>query len=85
MLRASFVTDLRIDTRVVEVPTLIVHGDSDVMVPFEVSARRVGEAILHGELKVYENASHGLFVSHKDRLNGDLLSFLGLRRKEKSS
>ena len=84
MLRASFVTDLRIDTRAVAVPTLIVHGDTDVMVPFEVSARRVAEAIPHAELKVYENASHGLFVSHKDRLNGDLLSLLGLPRKEKS-
>jgi non-heme chloroperoxidase len=41
-----------------------------MMVPFELSSRRVAETVPHSELKVYENASHGLFVSHKDRLNG---------------
>jgi pimeloyl-ACP methyl ester carboxylesterase len=76
MLRTSFVADLRADTRALAVPTLVVHGDSDMMVPFEVSGRRVAEAIPHSELKVYENASHGPFVSHKDRLNGDLHSFV---------
>jgi non-heme chloroperoxidase len=59
------------------VPTLIVHGASDVMVPFEASARRLAREIPHAELEVYENASHGPFVSHKERLNRDLLSFLG--------
>ena len=78
MLRSSFVTDFRADTRSVDVPTLIIHGDSDVMVPFEVSSRRLAEEIPHNELKVYENASHGLFVSHKDRINADLLAFLGV-------
>ena len=60
-------------------PTLIIHGDSDVMVPFEVSSRRLAEEIPHNELEVYENASHGLFVSHKNQLNDDLLSFSRLR------
>jgi non-heme chloroperoxidase len=76
MLRTFFTTDLRSDMRAVTVPTLIVHGAADMMVPFELSSRRVAEAVPHSELKVYENASHGLFVSHKDRLNGDLLSFV---------
>ena len=80
--RASFVTDLRPDARAVAVPTLVVHGDSDSMVPFEVSSSRVAEAIPNAELKVYENASHGLFVSHKERLSRDLLSFSGLRKEE---
>lgn len=44
---------------------------------FEASARRVAEAVPHAELKVYENASHGPFVSHKEQLNRDLLSLLG--------
>jgi non-heme chloroperoxidase len=79
MLRAGFVTDFRADTRAVEVPTLIIHGDSDVMVPFEVSSRRLAEEIPRNELEVYENASHGLFVSHKTQLNDDLLSFSKLR------
>ena len=62
--------------RAVSVPTLIVHGAADMMVPFEPSGRRVAEAVPHSDLKVYENASHGLFVNHKERLNGDLLSFV---------
>jgi len=76
MLRTFFTTDLRSDMRAVSVPTLIVHGAADMMVPFEPSGRRVAEAVPHSDLKVYENASHGLFVSHKERLNGDLLSFV---------
>jgi non-heme chloroperoxidase len=76
-IRAVYTTDLRPDAREVAVPTLIVHGAADVMVPFEASARRLAEEISHAELRVYENASHGPFVSHKDRLNDDLLSFMG--------
>ena len=76
MLRTFFTTDLRSDMSAVSVPTLIVHGASDMMVPFELTSRRVAEAVAHSELEVYENASHGLFVSHKDRLNDDLLSFV---------
>lgn len=76
MQRASFATDLRGDVRAVATPTLIVHGDSDAMAPFEVSGHKIAEAIPHADLRVYENASHGLFFSHKDRLNADLLSFV---------
>ncbi len=77
MQRESFAADLRPDTREVAVPALIVHGDSDAMAPLESTGRKVANAIPHCELHVYENASHGLFVSHKARLNGDLLSFVG--------
>lgn len=80
-IRAVYTTDLRPDARGITVPTLIVHGDADVMVPFEASARRVAEEIPHAGLKVYENASHGPFISHKDRLNDDLLSFMGAPAK----
>jgi non-heme chloroperoxidase len=80
-IRAVYTTDLRPDARSTTVPTLIVHGDSDVMVPFELSARRLAGEIPRAELTVYENASHGPFISHKDRLNDDLLSFLGAPSK----
>jgi len=80
-IRAVYTTDLRPDARGIDVPTLIVHGDSDVMVPFEVSASRLAGEIPHAELNVYQNASHGPFVSHKERLNDDLLSFLGASSK----
>ncbi|MGH3086286.1 MAG: alpha/beta fold hydrolase, partial [Rubrobacteraceae bacterium] len=76
-IRAVYTTDLRADAREMDVPTLIVHGAADVMAPFEASARRLAEEIPHAKLVVYENASHGPFISHKELLNDDLLSFLG--------
>jgi non-heme chloroperoxidase len=76
MFRAFTHTDFRADLAAVEVPTLVVHGDSDAMIPFEVSARRTAAAIPHSQLKLYENASHGLFVSHRQRLNADLIEFM---------
>ena len=76
--RASFKTDFRAEMRTIAVPTLIIHGDADVMVPFEISSRKVAKTIPNATLKVYKNASHGLFISHKNRLNSDLLSFSGL-------
>ncbi len=77
MVRAFSETDLRPDMRAFTIPTLIVHGDSDQIVPFEVSGRRTAEAVPDSRLEVYEGASHGLFFTHKDRLNGDLLAFVG--------
>ena len=84
-IRAVYTTDLRPDARGTTVPTLIVHGDADIMVPFEISARRLVEEMPRAELKVYENASHGPFISHKERLNDDLLTFLGHQTKAKLS
>lgn len=80
-IRAVYTTDLRADARKINVPTLIVHGAADIMVPFEASARRLAEEIPHAELKVYENASYGPFISHRERLGEDLLSFLGSTAK----
>lgn len=64
------------DLAAVKVPALIVHGDSDAMIPFQVSARRTAAAIPHSQLKLYQHASHGLFVSHRQRLNADLIEFI---------
>ena len=57
-------------------PTLIVHGDDDQIVPIVASAHRSSEIVENATLKVYEGAPHGLAVTHKDRLNDDLLAFL---------
>jgi non-heme chloroperoxidase len=75
MVRAFSRTDFRSDMPAFTVPTLIIHGDSDHTVPLEVSARKTAAAIPGSELRVYEGAAHGLFVSDKDRLNADLLAF----------
>lgn len=76
MFRAFTHSDFRADLAAVGLPTLIIHGDRDTMAPFDASARRVAAAVPHSELKLYQNASHGVFVSHKERLNADLIDFI---------
>lgn len=70
--------DLRDDMASFTMPTIIVHGDHDALVPIEVSARRAAPMIDNCELVVYENASHWPFVTHRERLNEQLLAFAGV-------
>ncbi len=69
-------TDFRNDLGKITVPTLVLHGDSDTIVPFEVSGKRTGEAIPTSETVVIEGAPHGLTVSHREEWNRHLLEFL---------
>ncbi len=69
-------TDFRLDLPAVTVPTLIVHGTADAIVPIECSGRPANEAIASATLKEYEGAPHGLFATHRDQLTSDLLAFL---------
>jgi non-heme chloroperoxidase len=69
-------TDFRDDLTKITVPTLVIHGDSDAIVPFEVSGKRTHEAIPNSELVVIEGAPHGLTVSHRDEWNEHVLAFL---------
>jgi non-heme chloroperoxidase len=69
-------TDLRPDLGRVDVPTLIVHGDADEVVPLDLGGRATAALVPHAELKVYPGAPHGLTHTHADRLNADLLTFL---------
>lgn len=69
-------TDFRDDLTTIKVPTLIIHGDDDKTVPFEASGQLTHQMIPHSELLVYEGAPHGLFVTEKERLNDDLISFI---------
>lgn len=69
-------TDFRADLAAVTVPTLVIHGNSDATVPFEVSGKRTHEAIAGSELVVIEGAPHGLNVSHAKEFNSALLDFL---------
>jgi non-heme chloroperoxidase len=57
------------------VPTLIVHGDDDQMVPIDASGRAAAKIIKHARLEVYKGAPHGLTHTHAEQLNADLLSF----------
>jgi pimeloyl-ACP methyl ester carboxylesterase len=74
-VRTHTETDMRDDMASFTMPTLIVHGDQDALVPIEVSARRAAPMIADSELVVYENASHWPFVTHRERLNAELAAF----------
>jgi non-heme chloroperoxidase len=69
-------TDFRPDLKAFTVPTLIVHGTADKTVPIDASARQAAAGIANARLVEYEGGPHGLFASHKERLIGDLVSFL---------
>src|SRR5690606_36493995 len=69
-------TDFTEDLKKVDVPTLVIHGDDDQIVPIDATGRRTAELVADAALIVYPGAPHGLFATHKDRLNADLLSFI---------
>ena len=69
-------TDFRDDLPKVTVPTLVIHGDSDAIVPFEVSGKRTAVAISGSELVVVKGAPHGFNASHAKEFNAALLDFL---------
>lgn len=69
-------TDLTEDLKKMTIPTLIVHGDDDQIVPIAASAKRAAEIAPQAILKVYQGAPHGLTTTHQDHLNADLLAFI---------
>jgi len=69
-------TDFRGDVDKLTVPVLVIHGDSDGIVPFEVSGKRSAEAIAGSELVVIKGGPHGINASHAQEFNQALLDFL---------
>jgi non-heme chloroperoxidase len=74
-IKAFSETDQTEDLKKFDVPSLIVQGDDDQIVPFKDAGMKQAKLIPNAELKVYEGAPHGLPTTHKDRLNADLLEF----------
>jgi non-heme chloroperoxidase len=74
-VKAFSETDLTEDLKRIDVPTLIVHGDDDQIVPIRASAMRASKIVKTATLKVYPGAPHGLTATRKDQLNADLLAF----------
>ena len=72
----AWATDFRADIEQVTVPTLVIHGDSDAIVPFEGSGRRTHDAIEGSELVVIEGGPHAINASHPREFNEALLRFL---------
>jgi non-heme chloroperoxidase len=69
-------TDLREDVAAITLPTLVIHGDADAIVPFEVSGKRSAEAISGSELVVIEGGPHAINATHPEEFNRALLEFL---------
>jgi non-heme chloroperoxidase len=75
-IKAFSETDFTEDLKRFDVPTLIIHGDDDQIVPIVASALASSRLVKDATLKIYEGAPHGVADTHKDRLNADLLAFL---------
>jgi non-heme chloroperoxidase len=69
-------TDFTEDLKKINVPTLIVHGDDDQIVPIDAAGRASAKLVKNSKLIVYPGAPHGLTDTHKDKLNEDLLAFI---------
>jgi non-heme chloroperoxidase len=74
-VKAFSETDMTEDLRRMEIPTLIIHGDADQIVPIEATAKRAVKLAPKATLKIYEGGAHGLADTAKERLNDDLLAF----------
>lgn len=74
-IKAFSETDLTEDLKRIDVPTLILHGDDDQIVPIADSALLSARLVRGATLKVYEGAPHGMCTTLKDRVNADLLAF----------
>jgi non-heme chloroperoxidase len=75
-IKAFSETDFTEDLRRIDVPTLVLHGDDDQIVPIGTSGIRSAKLIRHATLEVYRGAPHGLTATHQDRFNVDLLNFI---------
>jgi non-heme chloroperoxidase len=75
-IKAFSETDFTEDLKKFDIPTLIIHGDDDQIVPIKSSALQSAKLVKNATLKIYEGAPHGLTDTHKERLNNDLLEFL---------
>jgi hypothetical protein len=69
-------SDFHEDLPKIHVPTLIIHGDDDQIVPIDASARLAAQLVPDAELREYRGASHGLFATHVEQFNRDLLEFI---------
>ena len=75
-IKAFSETDFTEDLKKMDVPTLVIHGEDDQVVPIADAGMLSAKLVPNGTLKIYPGAPHGLPDTHKDQLNADLLSFL---------
>ena len=78
---ATWYTDFRKDLPRVDVPTLVIHGDADRIVPLAASGQKTASMIKGARLAKVEGGPHGLLWTHADRVSGELVEFLGSRTR----
>ena len=79
-MRAWSSTDFRNDLTKIRIPLLVIHGKEDETVPIEISAEETVKQVPHAEYVIYDDAPHGLFYTHKNKFNEDLVTFIGGER-----
>jgi non-heme chloroperoxidase len=82
---ASWLTDFRSDLVQFKVPTLVMHGDADRILPISATAVRTHEAVKGSQIVVIEGAPHGMLATHPDEVNQALIGFLGGRKVGKKA
>jgi non-heme chloroperoxidase len=75
-IKAFSETDQTEDLKKIDVPTLILHGDDDQIVPIAASAQLSAKLVRNSTLKIYKGGSHGMCTTQKDQVNEDLLAFI---------
>ena len=75
-VKAFGYTDFRDDLKTFDVPTLVIHGDADQVVPLEASGQRSHDMIADSQLHIVQGGPHGINVTHKDEFNDVLVAFL---------
>jgi non-heme chloroperoxidase len=75
-IKAFSETDFTEDLKKIDVPTLIIHGDDDQIVPIEAAGKASARIVKNAKLIIYPGGPHGITATHKDRINEDLLAFI---------
>ncbi len=74
---SSWLTDFRNDLERIDIPTLVIHGDADRILPISATGKRTPEFVKGSKLAVVEGGPHGVTWTHAEKVNGALLDFLG--------
>ena len=75
-IKAFSETDFTEDLKIITVPTLVLHGDDDQVVPYKNSALLSAKLLKNAELKIYHDLSHGMATTHANLINKDILDFI---------
>lgn len=82
---SAWTTDFRKDLQSIDIPTLVIHGDHDLIVPFASSGKRMPEFVKGSKLVVVEGGPHGIVWSHEQKVNKELVTFLGQAIQKKAA